>query len=294
MRKPKALSPEDMCLEDYKMSVINPFNMNLAPCLPTFPSVPSERLTTFARGSLTTGTSLFGFVACNLSPVTSLVDGSANVNYSAATGYVTNTIGVTPTAGIGDIGSNSPYTTVTAGVNEWRLVSCGLRVRYSGPETTRGGSILCYRHIQNDTLVGQSFSTLQSNDKAHSEPVDDKWHQILYLPVKPSDFEFQDTANSTVYPMAIMISGASGLTFDWEVVWHHEIIGTGARGKVTSHSQPMKMQSFLSKVTDYSPATLNDMKQYGSYAASAVIGGYAAAGGRYAAPLMMTQRLLGY
>lgn len=265
-RKPISISmekyDEKKCLRDYKMSLLNPWNMNLAPCLPTFPSVPSERLTTFNRFTMTVGSGGTGFVAMNFSPVTSTVDGSENVVYSGAT-YAGATVAVPPAVGTNGLGSNSTHTSVGVGTLEWRLVSAGIRIKYSGTENNRGGAIVTHRSVQNDTTLGETYPTALSHDKSHAEPVDWNWHELLYIPVKPEDFEYKSVAESTIYPMCIIVASSANNTFDCEAVWHHELIGNLARGKIMSHSSTGDTETFISKVSQYAPSVLQSMKQYG-------------------------------
>lgn len=290
-RMMKHHNPEaDKCFKDFQQSLINPFDTTLAPCLPTFPAVPSERLTAYTRVTASVGTNGFGFVMATPNIVSSTTTLIANVMYSSSAFTGTATTATLPTTGVVGAAHNATGYSPSQGVQEYRLVSMGIRAVYTGQDQTRSGIFLCHHDPQNDTLIGATEASLTGNDKVAQEATDDKWHSVIYLPVKPSDFEFiSATVSPAVYPLCIVFVGTAANTYSVEVVWHWEVIGTGARGKMQSHSHSDATENYIGSVNNlpqsYISKLLNQAAENAIPIAALAASAYLTGGGGTAAAL---------
>lgn len=86
---------------------------------------------------------------------------AANMALATST-YTSSTVGVTPT-GVTQIQgiTATPYTqaTLSTGQNNWRLLSAGVRIRYTGPMLYRGGLFKYYHDTRGDILNQSELTT---------------------------------------------------------------------------------------------------------------------------------------
>jgi hypothetical protein len=265
------------CADTYMRVLSNPFTDVDNACIPDAITLPSQKMRVTCRGTFYSGTNGFGFVGIN--PWTGITsDGisttqgigctavysTVNYNYAYVTLPMTSTTG-----GIATANSNSIYTRAAMngaqGALNFRLVGCGLRVRYIGTELNMGGRIIMYRQRTNFPDVNNNLSPAYAlNDVFyHSSTMSRSWKQITYLPARTEDLSyhsFNDPSNVGVTDYRIMWALVDGtvtnVAFEFESIYYYEIVGVGSSGiQVTrSHSDPVGFGAIMSAL----PQTLRD------------------------------------
>jgi len=249
---------EVQCLKDYTHSVLNPFDTNLNPCLPTYPALPSQRACYFQRGNAVIGTTpLIGFVA--VAPNAAAIgSGTPNVMVTSS-GFLGSAIAMTGT-GILGFSVNSPFNTgnfSTADL-EQRVVSAGLRIAYTGATINMSGEVVGLQQPHNHSLETETFNSLLGFDKGVSQAVDRAWTSLLYVPLNPTDLGY--SPDGYVYPiMAFMFSGQAGTTFKYEFIEHVELIGQSARGKLPASAADSMVKTIISRISQYAPDALQSI-----------------------------------
>jgi len=230
------------CTAHYLKTVLNPFDTPAGACLPAdmFP-LPSQKLKVFLRGVCVLGTTGYGF--CNAALVLSN-DSTA----SAATSVTSVMASSTAFSAVTNLTTYSfaqlPWTiaNVAANLVQGRGVALGLRVRYSGTEAGRNGTMLFYEDPDHASLASLSYDTVSQRVNAYTcrPPGDGSWETVLYSgPVNPGETEFRNSdyllANASA-ALVCAIKGVAGDTYEFEVFEHIEAIGVNTTGKSASHS----------------------------------------------------------
>lgn len=234
--------------------------------VPAFPSIRSEALRVFVKSTLSTGSGTWGFVLVR--PEAMIANDYDSVFYSDAF-YASN---VTATSGTGVLAtqSNSPYSAAdfdgAAGSNKYRLVACGLRVKYVGTNLDRGGTMVGLTEPDHDTLNGHTKVQFQAYDNVSSlSPVADRWYTTRWFPVDAAEMAYQapiPAAGVINACMAFLISAPSGSTYgvyDFEVVAHFEIVGPAARHKASRMVDPM-VQTVAAAASSYPESVVSTEK----------------------------------
>jgi hypothetical protein len=239
------------CTKHYTGVLTDPFSYAFngpEVCIPDQFSQPTFKVSTLQRGSFKVGTSI-GFVACN--PWIAGSD-AYNASFSDSTFTGTAISASTATTGVYTIENpNYPYGGGTTVSRNYRVVGCGLRVRYTGTELNRGGQLIACSSIHDEfnTLNGLTLSDLASRPNTRIYPVERKWRTIAYQPhwAGASDY----LGGSVILPvltgtnskdgtrMAFMATGTTGNTFEFEIVNFYEILPTSNRSvpdTTASHS----------------------------------------------------------
>lgn len=220
------------CAINYVKAIHAPWS-SVRACVPLEPCFPSMKVTTWVKGSMVTGTQGVGFV---LVKPTAMVANDANSVFfsSNATTFVTAALS-TSAAGTGATNSNSPFTasTFTADETYYRLVGCGIRVRYVGTELNRGGSVvsLCEPdHTSLDTFGRGSLMTYKS---VHAEATRRGWHECCWFPIDAVEVAYRaDPVNDSTPCMAVMVQAAdsgTSVTYEYEVFCKFEAHGRTAQ-----------------------------------------------------------------
>lgn len=239
------------CAMRYMATMVNPFNAEPGACVPCdlFP-LPSQKIRSFTRGSFQLGTTGFGFISCT--PVaandadcaqftTSTSVGGSGTAFSSFTLPGTTRMTTLPYNGAQLTG---------VGTVQARVVSIGIRVRYAGPETSRGGTVACYEDQDHTpTLSTLTYlSMLQAPScKIYRPSGDGDWDGTVCSsgPVQPQELEFislaYPNASSTNQNVAssylhVAISGSPADRYDFEIFQHVEYIGTVVIAKTPSHA----------------------------------------------------------
>lgn len=130
---------------------------------------------------------------------------------------------------------NGPYALSQFGANKvsFRLVSAGLKIKYTGTEEERGGLVTSLEHPEHTSLVGFTLPEMQAFDYARTEAVmANKWHSLMYSgPVNDNEAQFTNNPVGTPF-MAITVSGGSNLSFQTEGWANYEFAGDEVRDKI--------------------------------------------------------------
>jgi len=140
-----------------------------------------------------------------------------------------------------------------------RIVSFGIRLRYTGTELNRSGSIVTVEEPNHISLNGRSVADLLLLDRTTQQQVDREWHTALYQPTALATEKSGEVQFTNGYPagnefLAVTITGVPGETFDWEYVINNEYIGSPARAKTLTPVDPTWVAyiqaAFASMTTD--------------------------------------------
>lgn len=269
------------------MTIAEPFSAQaVGACVPTFPARLSQKTSVKTVGQFHTGSSI-GFLAvsptvCSNQPFVYYTDGdhtgdTVNIQpYSLAPGthYAVQPGAQFPSADYIDGTINDP-STITS-----RLVSVGIRVRYTGTELNKGGLCYCLVSPDHGNLNFSTIASLNGYKECIKVPVSRKWTEIVISAVDPDETSYPDasdwlatgssgasnleylkmlypfsqgacitaSAPSVGAPIAVIITtGLRHNTFEWEVISHMEHVGRPVQSVSTrSHSDVQGM----SDVTD--------------------------------------------
>lgn len=254
------LSP---CSEHYAKLIGNPFVRSHSACIPSLPSRPSRKFSTYATGVVTPQTSN-GLAMVTYNPWRMAVVNTATSPVVSTT--ASSTFSGLPTYnGANTIGyvSNSDYSGAlnAAGLAgfRFRLVAAGLRLTYNGPLLNVGGRICGVEDPDHYSIVGLDYDALNGYEEAAQLPIKPNvMYEIIYNPVEASSFaygswatsadgsEFQYFANSNDATMGFIVQPADASTnYIVEAFAHFEAIGRPVRGTSPSHVDSLGLSAVL-------------------------------------------------
>lgn len=231
----------------YAASLVHPYEIGSAVCVPDYPSLPSRKMHVYSRGFVSTGTLGFGFIVFN--PPRGVANDIDSIFYSDSTyaGAVTSS-----TAGAGVLAARciSDYTDASlAGTGtfaRYRLVSAGIRVRYAGTELNRGGVAVGLQHPMHGTLVGLNFQQFDTHPLSERFRPGQSWATINFCPTLVGELDYSGSPPSTrgQYFLAWALQAPAAGTaavFEYEVAANYEINGQDIRGMTASFADPTGM-----------------------------------------------------
>lgn len=236
------------CSNTYLKALLDPFSLVTGACIPDLIDRPSLKTRSVIRGTCSVGTQGVGYVVVD--PLCGLADAYSALLTSASFGDVhvlNSTPGVLPV-----FNNQSPYrqSDVPTRVN-FRVVACGLRLRYIGTELNRGGRYICHRLPSVQNYGNFTSEDILTRPDAVSTPVDRKWHGVSYAPTSEEDYSYKNTPDAipnsgiTDIPranMIVFIDSTPGNQFEFELVYYHEFVpgnyrvDGGIPGSSPSHS----------------------------------------------------------
>jgi len=250
------------CTQHYLLSLLNPYD-SYGACIPSDYPLKSQKVHAFVRGTMVLGTTGVGFV--NARPTS----GSETVCVRSTTSTSVGTIAtvcsaftnITPSAM-----AKLPYsiTDFSTGLVQARLVSAGLRIRYTGREDARNGiisSVEAQDHEDQDSVTPSALFNKENLERTRPEY---DWTCINYSgPVAPGDIEYSNSPTPTGgnYIFSHVVEGVAGDTYEWEFFQSLEYIGTKAVGKTDSHSDIVgynKVQEVVKSVAAEKPIKPSD------------------------------------
>ncbi len=167
-------------------------------------------------------------------------DGTANTQpYTSAT----------DPAKVAAVQNNSPYTSAqfSATGYQQRLTCASIRIKYSGTELTKAGSILGFVHPQHINLMSAAgtWNAVLANDGVSSRPTSRQWQKVTWTPVHRHEIDYSTNtfvanyASTTAGAQLIIFgSGTAGQTYDFEMVAHYEVVGAAVIGTTPSFASP--------------------------------------------------------
>jgi len=264
------------CSETYLRVLSNPFTSISNACIPDTVTLPSTKHVFTSRGVFNSGTLGFGAIGVNpwsmiQQQATATVQGVAAPVVRTLATYAANTIPMAVTSATANVAlstSNSPYTIaqVVDGTGvEFRLVGCGLRVRYTGTELNRSGRVTFWRPRQNAPINGflVGVDAVLNDNYYHTTPVDRTWREITYLPVRAADVTYSSYLDPTLAPFTdyrvlwcCLDGTVAGSSFEYEVKAYFEMVGQQVGGGLLqptkSHADPVGFGAIMSSL----PTTL--------------------------------------
>lgn len=225
VRQPR-MSP---CAKEYLRALTDPFGLEVAgspPCIPDVLDLPSYKLATKCRGTVTIGTNGLGYV---------VIYSQQNANDTSFGYYTSSTFTGTTVTDVGTgvnpfLDSRLPYTAAAARAH--RLVGCGLRVQYIGTELQRGGYLVPGLALaEGDSLLGASITTILDRPDVRSQPTDRAWHGCVYKPMKADAYAYTVVPSVDV-DMGVLVTGTPGNQYSFEVIRYHEFINYRPSGGV--------------------------------------------------------------
>lgn len=248
------------CAVDYGRVLVDPFNgpdhPNL-PCIPDFISLPSHKFKTTMRIPFNSGTASTAWVAINpFSVANDIPLGQATNSSYTGTSYDLSQ----PFGNYVQIFPNSPFNNASLigpRQPEFRLVACGLRVRYTGALLNQGGTLLLFRNPGNEVINSpSSFSDLSAYDVAGVGTATSRWRGVNYRPDTQTQLSYQPSAFfSAGNRMIIYVQGvAPAQPYLAEIVQYWECL-TYIRETTASHADPVGMGAILASLPAKPPLT---------------------------------------
>jgi len=208
----------------------------------------------FVRGVMHTNGAGFGFLICDPN---GLIANDVDSVYSA------NQAGGATSPQLNEVAyqSNSEYTNAQIGPAatqaQYRLIAACARIRYVGPELTRGGQVLGFCDPDHGTLVNKGYSTIDAEMESRKFEVNRKWKTVYYRPAVNAEFDFQTVAYrpfTSAYAdyMGFLVRSTdilNILSFEFEVYSVFEVNGRTVRGRTPSISDPSGFAAVQSTLT---------------------------------------------
>lgn len=194
----------------------------------------------FSKGTFETGSQNVGFVA--VQPWLGSVTGSCGT-YSL-NGYPGNTITSTTAAGqVASLGTNSMFATGDIGPSplaQYRLISACLRVRYTGTELNKGGTIHALQHPEHESIDGITIPGIDLYRQAGRFQVSREWTTVNYIPTNSGTVYYETFAGVPANMfMGIMVESPQNNTFDYEFYGNYEYAGRNMRGQTPPNLDPI-------------------------------------------------------
>jgi hypothetical protein len=231
-RKTSAKTPRVVhfaeCSRLYLRATLDPWDVlnheDHLPCIPDEFDQPSFKYGTRVRGTFTIGTQGIGFV------VASPLNGVLTSNTAAYTGSgFTGTTISTGVTGV-TLASDAQLVAASAAVApNYRLVACGLRVRYTGTTLNAGGQILPFRALPSgDSVNGCAFADILQRQDHSTKPCTRAWYGTVWFPTFADATKFTassfDVTSSFNQKVGVIVSGAAGNTYEFDMVRFWEVV----------------------------------------------------------------------
>jgi len=295
------------CAMGYMKAQYNPFGSFLEPpCIPDFLPLPSTKRRYMCRGSMTVGLNGAGWVMVNPYSISSddseLYGGQSNVfalapiwsTYAVpdiVDADIINAADLTDPAAADPAGTGKKAWYWNSEFNDlairngcasddlaWRVVGCGLRLRYNGAPLYRRGTVILYEDPNNSGELVQhkrgfggtnlTVSELGTKDTTTYEALRDIDYNVLYHPRSDLDIEYStswvtplqagggapetDTFVKSISQYPVLLIGVTGCDpanagFEWEAVVHYEFTGSQMTGKTRTPSDPTGFGAVVSE-----------------------------------------------
>lgn len=226
------------CTKGYAKTLSNPFDYH-GYGLTCTPTIPSLKQNAFVKGTLNTSDNNgFGFILAD--PIAAAINNANCVWTSSAATAITQT-DITDGNTIA-MGSNSPYVAAQFNGQEdgisVRVVSAGLRIRYTGTTLNQGGTVYSLSHPSHADMDDSSLSEVRAINVTKNFAVTRDWISVLWCPVVPADYGYTSILPGILAPFLHIMQVPVGiaLTFEFEFNVNFEFVGSPIRGMTPSHS----------------------------------------------------------
>lgn len=268
------------CAAHYAAAIGAPFSPQaIGACVPTFPARPSYKVHSRITGVFSVGTNI-GYVA--IAPT--CTNNLASIYYTdtnfAGTSLSASATGVSPMSNSANAYASGAFIPASSAIDGMvgRIVSVGLRVRYVGTELERSGLVYGLVHPAHASLHSYTVPQLTAYRECIRRPVTRNWTTIVASAVNFEESVYPDvsdlialgvspfnqaqleacfpfstgspvtTSNPTLgaFIMAIVVTGSTGNTYEWELITHQELIGPQVQNAVTpSHSDQIGLSNVI-------------------------------------------------
>lgn len=202
-------------------------------CVPTKTAL-SQKVKSFIRGSFSTGTTGYGFVAVNALGANAISGGTVTQPGSVMTS-ATILSAASLLAGIGS--NNSSLTTATN--MQTRIVGATLYVKYAGTQLNKGGDMVLIESPTHSDVTAFSYNTALALDGVKRVKVTDDWTSVSWVPTSATETDFVGAVSTTLTLAIICNSAGAPQPFDFEVYVWSEWIGPLARSATLSFNDPI-------------------------------------------------------
>lgn len=251
------------CSQSYLLSLLNPYD-SYGACIPSSFPLKSQKVHAFIRGEMVVGTGGVGFVLIRPSCVN-------DVNITTSTTVTSAGTNATVMSAFSNKQAvrmlKLPYASadMTNGDIQARLVSAGLRIRYTGRQDSLNGTISTVESPDHEDLHSLTPIQLGSYEMMEKVRPGPDWTFCNYSgPVKPSDIEFTSNTQplgTDLYVFCHMVNGTAGDTYEFEYYQNLEYIGRSSVGKTQNHTDPVgygKIQQVVKTQSAEKPLTPYD------------------------------------
>lgn len=268
------LPPISECAAKYAIAIADPWNpASEGACVPTHPSRPSQKHTSYRKGTVVIGQDGFGFVAaapCLANDQPSIWHTQSNYAGSLASISVDSpALGVAPVIQTMLPYSGSDFIDVSAGRFQipvaGRIVSASLTLEYTGTELDRAGSVVCFVDPNHSSVAGLNYGDIESRRESSYETSNQSRskcvvsinglteQELQYPEIDPAIYNtnaqlqtmwpFSEPLSSVgtsdsfvgAPPMIIWVTGVKGSTWHYEYIQHTEFIGAKTEA-MSSHN----------------------------------------------------------
>jgi hypothetical protein len=167
-------------------------------------------------------------------------------------GFSDNKIFTSATPGVVESNPNSPFrvSDFTSNGVEGRLVSWGIRVRYTGTDLQKNGTMYALEEPNHRDLDLKTLPELLAYERVKITPVTRAWTVVNYQPVRAGEFDYSAHGtyldSSPYLAIGIQCQTANPGEFAWEAFLNFEAVGSLARGKTSSHVDLTQTSNTLS------------------------------------------------
>jgi hypothetical protein len=252
------------CGTKYAGARIDPWGTPAGACVPDVTAHTTARHKVWVRGTFHIGTEGVGWIA--LEPLSTPFSDAISAVHSTASSTGTTFSNVL--SNVSNKHTNAPYATTSNQIAA-RVVGCGIRIKYSGPQLDAAGSMYGLNEPDGNSIGGMGVSELASYEESGALTVDTrrKWAELLWTPRDENSYQFLTASNPSSQPkiqMGFIVDGLpAGTTFNYEITAHVEYIGP-VTGKIPSHVDPLG-QAAIDAIA-VTPKYLNAAYEYGSKA----------------------------
>jgi hypothetical protein len=224
----------------YAKAAIDPWDPAISGkvCIPDDDDQPSFKFTSRIRGTFVVGTGGIGFISANPQ---AMATSNLNAVISSASAYAGASGGFPGPSGssIQLALSNGFNNSSSANPFLQRVVSCGLKIRYTGTELNRGGQIIPVKAVssasgtvsQNDSIVGLSIPQALSRFNTRSDPCSRSWKGTVWTPNTPIERLYgPPTVNDDAFSasqgqvLGVLVTGVAGNTYEYDCICHSELL----------------------------------------------------------------------
>jgi hypothetical protein len=251
------------CAWDYAACLMNPFDGPIA-CYPDQFALPSTRYRTRKIFDLKVGevgASGSGYAFILFDPISGVMNNVDSVYWTDGTAVYTGSSFAVAGTGVvsGQLGQN-PYASTDFGValSQFRVVSAGIRVWYTGSLQNCAGQLVAYESPDHQSLSTITWGDITARPGVHIDPVaaGSKYTVRSSGPKNPSE---RDYAQSVAYTgnlgswLGILISAPETLTFTAEVSVVYEIVGKMNMNPGMSKQDTVGLSHINSVINSFGP-----------------------------------------